>query len=199
VGDVLGLARQHGRVAPVDAHVGAGVEAPIEPIEELRVREQQVTRFVARGISVDHRFPTAAGHVGQHGLVGHRARQAQRIDDRRVEALVEAHARAADCGTQRRVVYGDDDAQARLGVLCYQDLLVPQLLCQLECAHASLGPADDHAADADGWRGHRPAKIEIAPHGIDVEQHLLQVPRDGQLADRILQLAALDPVAHGAL
>src|SRR5207249_596893 len=57
----------------------------------------------------------------------------------------------------------------------------------------ALRPRHRHARDLERRRRDRVARTEVAPHHLDVAQHVAQVPRDGELLDRVGELAVLDP------
>src|SRR5438105_11134463 len=59
--------------------------------------------------------------------------------------------------------------------------------------------ADRHPADANRGRGGGGPPLEVAPHGVDVEQHLLEVPGDGHLVHGMDDAALLDPLPDRAL
>ena len=63
-------------------------------------------------------LPPPMCEAGERGLVGHAAREAERVDERVLVGLVREEATAAERGTEPRVVDGDDGLEA--GVLVWQ-------------------------------------------------------------------------------
>ena len=102
----------------------SGDIAPAERIDKAPHRAQQGGRFGRAGIADDHRFATALGQAGQSRFVRHHARQAQHVIQRRVLAGIGVHATAADAGSERRVVHGDNRAQTAGAVRAENELLV---------------------------------------------------------------------------
>src|ERR1039458_8716839 len=62
-----------------------------------------------------------------------------------------------------------------------------------------LTAGDGHAVDAEGGRGGGGTEDEVVADGGDVLVHVFQVAGDGDLFDRVGELAVLDPEAGGAL
>ena len=102
----------------------SGDIAPAERIDKTPHRAQQGGRFGRAGIADDHRFATALGQAGQSRFVGHHARQAQHVVERGVIAGIGVHATAADAGSERRIVHGDNRAQTAGAVRAENELLV---------------------------------------------------------------------------
>ena len=61
-----------------------------------------------------------------------------------------------------------------------------------------LLPTDGHLPDQQRRRRHRAPKFQVGARSLHVHQHLLQIRRDGDLRNRIRELAVLNPQAGGA-
>src|SRR5262249_11039309 len=70
--------------------------------------------------------------------------------------------------------------------------------CQWEAISSGLLPGNGHAGDLERGGGGLVPESEVAPDHLDVPVHVAQVAGDGDLLDRIGELASLDPVSHRA-
>src|SRR4051794_23744044 len=62
----------------------------------------------------------------------------------------------------------------------------------------ALMATDRHLRDQNGGGGDGAAKIEVGSDGAQVDEHLLQISRDGDLGYRIRELAVFNPQPGGA-
>src|SRR5215217_4579691 len=125
--DVLGLHVDEVHVARARADVLRGHVAATERVDEAAMRAEghlAVRRLV---VADDDRLAAAQVEPRDRVLVGHAAREAERVDDRVLVALVVPEPRAAERGAERRVVDRDDAAIAARLVMADHDLLVTHL------------------------------------------------------------------------
>ena len=88
-----------------DIAAGEGLHRPAEGAE-------QRLGLAGSGIAEDHRLAAAEGDARHGALVGHAARQPQRVGERRLLVVIGPHAAAADRRAERPVVYRDDRVEA---------------------------------------------------------------------------------------
>jgi hypothetical protein len=137
---VLGDRADHVHVGGRRARVLAGDVAPAQAVDEASERLHEHAAVGDRTLRVgpDDRLAAAVRQPGERGLVGHAAREAHDVHDRFVARLVRVHARAADGGTQARVVDGHGGAQVRLLVVQHMHFARAHLRRDLEYAHQDL-------------------------------------------------------------
>src|SRR6185436_15012562 len=138
-----------GPVAAVEHVDGLG------EVEQGRAALLGAERRVA-GAAHDHALAAALGEVGDRGLEGHRAAQAQRVGDRVARVAVGPHAAAAERRAARRRVDGDDREEVRAPATADEQLLVLEGLQIAVDAREASGLRRCPAADpgrrrAPGW------------------------------------------------
>ena len=133
--DAVGLLADDLHVVDVRAEVLGDDEPPAQCSDVPSQHAQQRFALAGLGIADQHGFAATQVQTGDRGLVGHAARQPQRIAQRLILRRIGPHAQAAEGGAEDRVVDRDDAAQAERLVVPPDNLLVGGLAQQLEHAH----------------------------------------------------------------
>jgi hypothetical protein len=142
VREVTRAARQRARVRVGEADVGTGLVGAAERFDlatELLHRRRTIAQFVGEHDGLG----AAALHAGEHALVGHRARQAQRVGDRLALGTIGPHADAAVGGSALEVVQRDPRAQPARAVLDGQQPAVAALGHEVVDRHDEEARAED--------------------------------------------------------
>jgi hypothetical protein len=141
-GDVLGDGADELHVLEPGARVLGGDVVPAEVVDEARERQEDGGAIEVRVRRPDEdRLPAAVRQVGERGLVGHAARQAQGVDQRVLVLGVWQEAAAAERRPQAGVVDGDDRAQPAGRVARQVDLAVVVTGHVPEHVHRSISSA----------------------------------------------------------
>jgi hypothetical protein len=122
-GDVTGGARHRFQIGVSDADVAAGVKASAEGFHQP-AEIFECLPALERGMIEDNDLAAAGGQLGQRGLVGHPAGQAQDVAKRVGFGGVAPDADAAQRRAERGVVDGQKAAQARGAILKRHHLFV---------------------------------------------------------------------------
>src|ERR1035441_6641830 len=101
----------------------------------------------------------------------------------------------------RRLIHRRDTPYARCGsvragdstLLRFRSSFLGAVLCSSCVDQCRLAAGDGHAVDAEGGGGGGGAEDEVVADGGDVLVHVLQVAGDGDLFNRVGELAVLNP------
>jgi hypothetical protein len=120
---VVGLRVEHLHVLERGPDVLARHVLAAQLVDHPAHRAHQRLGLVPLGVADDHRLAAAQVHARGGVLVGHPARQAQRVHDRVLLVGVGPHPQAAGGGAERRRVDRDHRPQAGRGVVAQLQLL----------------------------------------------------------------------------
>ena len=121
---VVGLEVDVVHVGGAGADVLGGDVAALQRFDEPAVGAEDGLAVVRAVVGEHHRLAAAQGEAGDGGLVRHAAREAQRVDDRVLLALVVPVPRAAERGAEGGVVDGDEPAVPGRRLVAEDQLLV---------------------------------------------------------------------------
>ena len=137
--DALRLARgMTYKNAVAGLNLGGDVMAA-EVLEELAERAEQRDTIEVTLRPDDDALAAAVREVRERGLVGHPAREAERVDDGFFVARVAPEACAAERGSEHRAVDRDDTAVSGRRILAEHELLVPHVGDRVEEFHRWVG------------------------------------------------------------
>ena len=123
-GHVLRLHVHEVHVGRAGANIFGRDVATAERIHEPAVCAEEHLALGRAAIPDDHRLAATEVEPCDGVLVRHAAREAQRVDDRLFVIRILPEARAAEGGTERRVMDRDDAAIPARFVVAHDDLLV---------------------------------------------------------------------------
>ena len=107
-----------------DADVLGGEIGSGQPLHLPAEGAQQLGRLLAARVGDDHRLAAAEVEAGERVLVGHAARQAQRVGQRLAARGIGPHPAAAERRAEPGVMHRDDGLEAGGGIVTLHHLLV---------------------------------------------------------------------------
>jgi hypothetical protein len=136
---VIGLQLDVLHVGRTGPDVLGGDVPAAEGLDESAMRPEHHLAVGALVVPHNDRLPPAQIDPRDRRLVGHAARQAERVGDRVVGRAVLPEAGAAERGAQRGIVDGDDPDVPAGGIVRQEHLLVSEGVHLREDVHQPLG------------------------------------------------------------